>query len=314
MGRLQPLYLTHHGKLLPRQTRHDPVAPLDGKVRVHEHSFHRLLDGRRAPSLFLVRTPGPRDGSGDLVSCTAEACGRWVTAAVAYATAVDDVSAELEAAYRRAVAVPGWKQFALRRAMGEWEETRRRYEWVMREAGEAYEPVGREIRQAIEAEKRKAAARARELAREQEEGRRRRALLAERPLWGWAVVTEVGWRAAYAFRHDVAHGEAPATTPLDESPRVDLSGLRQALKDLDLPTVVWDDAALAETERELEGVGFGSWWQELFHENYKTFTSPPPRPAPFPRSNPSGGTATGGSGGFSSGYGCGGFSCAGGGY
>ncbi|MEU9865301.1 hypothetical protein AB0D99_30985 [Streptomyces sp. NPDC047971] len=323
MGRLQPLHLTHHGKLLPRQTRRDRVAPLRGRVRVYEHSFHRLLDGRRAPSLFLVWTPRLHDGAGVLVPCTAEACDRWVKAAVAYATAVDDASARLEAAYRRAVAVPGWKYLAVRRAVEAWEETRQRYEREMREAGEAYAPVGREIGQAIEAEKRKVVERAREAARREEEARRRRKRLAERPLWGWAVVTEEGWRAAYAFRHDVARDEAPLTTPLHASPRVDLAGLRQALMDLDLPTVVWDGAALAEAERELDGVGFGAWWRELFHENYRTITSPPSRPAPAPRGNPSGGSATGGSGGFggghSGGFGDGGhsgggFSCAGGGY
>ncbi|MET9372661.1 hypothetical protein ABZX98_00705 [Streptomyces sp. NPDC002992] len=310
------------GKTFPTQEADEPVEPRDGTIRVHEHVFRRALDGKQAPSVFLVRTPGPVDGSRGLVPCTPEASRRWARAAVAYITAVDEVTDALWAARRRAASVPRWRTFAARRALRDWEETRQRYERVMREAGEAYEPVGREIRQAIQAERDKAAERARELARREEEARRRRARLAERAIWGRAVVTEPGWRAVCVFRHDVPRGEAPDTASPEESPHLDLAGLRRALRELDLPHVLWDGPALAETERELEGVSFGRWWRELFHEDYRTLTERPPS-GEYPgggsssggsssggsgrRGNPSGGTGTSGSGGFS-----GGFSCVGG--
>lgn len=311
MSRLKLPHLVRHRELVPRQRDHEPVGPRDGKVRVLEHHHDRLLDLRRAASFFLVRTPREFDATGELVPCTPEVCRRWVEAALAYATAVDDISAELAATRRRAAAVPWWNHFAARRALGDWEEVRQRYEQVMREAGEAYEPVGREIRQAIQAEREKVAERAREVARREATAWRRRTELAERPVWGWSLVTEPGWRAAYVFRHDVP-GDPPVEVSPQESPHVDLAGLRQALVEVDLPNVLWDEAALAETERELEGVDFGRWWRHLFYEDYRSFTA---RSSPGGTSgggssssggsNPSGGTSTGGTGGFS----CGGFSC-----
>ncbi|MFD9030356.1 hypothetical protein ACFVZW_04190 [Streptomyces sp. NPDC059567] len=312
-------YLTYYLTISRRQKDRGPVGPSDGKVRVFEESPSRLLDGERAPSLFFVWTPGPFDGAGELVPCTPQTCRRWVEAGLAYAAAMDDISVELQAAHRRAAAVPWWRHFAARRAMSAFEETRQRYERVMREASEAYEPVRREIREAVRGEKEKAVARARERERQEAEAWRRRRRLAEREVWGWEMVASEesapveggGRQSAYVFRHDVPGGDVRGGDVRGDGPRVDLSGLRQALKELDLPDVVWDAAALAETERELVDVGFDRWWRDLFYEDYRTFTKPPPPPRPGPGAtrpgNPSGGTATGGTGGFS-----GGFSCVGG--
>ncbi|MFF7443562.1 hypothetical protein [Streptomyces sp. NPDC008122] len=311
MSRRELPYLTHRGRLYPTQDARERVEPLHGRVRVHEHSFRRLLDGERAPSVFLVRSAGPLSATGVLVASTAEECHRWVRAALDYVTAVDGITTELSAAHRRAAAVPRWRRLAARRAFDDWETTRQRYEDTMRAAAEAYEPVGREIRRAIRVAEEESAARARERARWAEEAGRRRARLAERAVWGWSVVTDEDRSAVYVFRHDVPRGEAPAPTSPQASPSVDLAGLRRALKELDLPDVRWDGPALAETERELEGVGFGRWWRDRFYEDYRTFTAPPPPRGPSYRGNPSGGTATGGTGGFSGGH-SGGFSCGGG--
>ncbi|MEV4431356.1 hypothetical protein AB0K23_39760 [Streptomyces sp. NPDC049602] len=272
MSRRRLPYLTHHGKPYPRQDEHTRIDPADGTVRVYEHSFRRLLDGERAPSVFLVRAPGPRDGSGSLVACTPEECRRWMRAAVAYVTAVDGVTAELSAAHRRAASVPWRREFAARRAFAGWEATRQRYEEAMREAAEAYEPVGHAIREAVRAAEERAAASARERVRQAEEARLRRARLAERTVWGWSVVTEPRGTAVYVFRHDVPPAEAPASALPQDSPGVDLPGPRRALKELALPDVLWDAAALAETERELADVGFGRWWRDQFYEDHRTFT------------------------------------------
>ncbi|WP_369142261.1 hypothetical protein [Streptomyces sp. R44] len=290
--------LTNQGKLNPRQ---EEVEPRNDEVRVHEHVFHRLLEGVRAPAVFFVWTPRPTHPAGVLVTCTPEACQRWVQAVIDYAAAVDEVSAELSAAHRRAASLPWWRHLAVRRALVDWEEIRRRYERVMREAAEAYEPVGREIRQAVQEAEERAAEEAYERTRRAEEVRRGRSVLAARPVWGWSEVTDEGGRAVYVFRHDV-----PGAVP-GESPQVDLRGLRRALTELGLPDVRWDATALAETERELAGIDFGLWWRDLFHEDYRTVTSPPPpRSSSYGRGNPSGGTATGGTGGFTGGFSCGG--------
>ncbi|MGW8761587.1 hypothetical protein ACWGN5_03705 [Streptomyces sp. NPDC055815] len=304
MSRRKLPYLTNHGKLNPRQKGADRVEPRNGEVRVDEHSFHRLLDGPRAPAVFFVRTPGPPNAPGVLAACTPEACRRWVRAVIDYAAAVDDVTAELSAAHGRAAALPWWRHLAARRALADWEATRQRYEQVMREATEAYAPVGREIRQAIEEAEARAAEAARERARQAEEIRRGRSVLAARPIWGWSEVTDEAGRAVYVFRHDVPRGEAASP---EESPHVDLRGLRRALTELALPDVRWDTTALAATERELRGIDFGRWWRDLFHEDYRTFTSPPPpRSSSSGGRNPSGGTATGGTGGFTGGFSFGG--------
>ncbi|MFC9394272.1 hypothetical protein ACFTWS_14080 [Streptomyces sp. NPDC057027] len=311
MTRRELPYLTDHGKLDPSQEERELVEPLHGRVRVDECSHRRLLDGEWAPAVFFVRSPARVGGRGVLVACTPEACDRWVRAVVDYTTAVREATAELSAAHRRAATVPWWRHRAARRAFDAWETTRQRYEETMRQADEAYEPVGREIRRAIRVAEEESAARAREQARLVEEARLRRARLAERAVWGWSVVTDEGRSAVHVFRHDVPRSEAPAPTTPQASPCVDLAGLRRALKELDLPDVLWDGPALAETERELEGVGFGRWWRDQFHEDHRTFTAPPPPRGSSYRGNPSGGTATGGTGGFSGGH-SGGFSCGGG--
>ncbi|MEV7568907.1 hypothetical protein [Streptomyces tanashiensis] len=223
---------------------------------------------------------------------------------VAYATALKDADVELSAAHRRAASVPWWRPFAARRAFSDWETALQHYEDVTREAAEAYEPVAQEIRQAV-AEMVEIVAS--ERARQQDETRRRRSVLAARAIWGWSEVTEAGRRAVYVFRHDVPRDDVPEGAAPEESPHVDLRGLRRAIVDLGLPDVRWDGSALAETERQLEGLGFGRWWRDLFHEDFRTFTAPPSAPgSPSGRGNPSGGTATGGTGGFSGGFSCGG--------
>jgi hypothetical protein len=170
----------------------------------------------------------------------------------------------------------------------------------MHEASEAYKPVRLEIWQAIQAEKDKAA----EAARREAEARGRRAELAERPIWGWSMATN-GQPTAYIFRHDVPAGDSLAPTSPQAHPAVDLPGLRQALNDLKPVQLQWDSTAITETERELEGVSFESWWRELFCEDYRTCTSPSPSSG-SPR-NWSGGTGTSGTGGFTGGLGFGGY-------
>lgn len=308
MRRNELPYLSHYSELSRRQAGQEEVELVDGRVRVFEEFPDYLLASRRWDgSFFLVRTPGPRDATGSVVPCTPEAGRRWVRAAVAHATTVDAISSELVAAHRRVLAVEWWKPWAMRRALAAWVETRERYERALRAAHEAYAPVGEEIRGAIRAEREKAAEEARERARLEAEERERRARLAERAVWGWSVVEEAeggGRRVVHVFRHDVPSAELPASVRTEGSAHVDLAGLRRALLDLNLPDVVWDRAALRVARREA-GLGFRHWWQELFYENYRTLTEPPPPP----RSSrwTGGGTGTSGTGGYS-----GGFSCAGG--
>ncbi|KQV14845.1 hypothetical protein ASE03_30135 [Kitasatospora sp. Root187] len=229
--------------------------------------------------------------------CTAETCRRWAEGAIAYATVMDDISADLVAAHRRASSVPQWRRFAAPLALRKWEKTRRRYERVIREASEAYKPIGMEIWQAIDDEKSKAA----ENARQAKQAQRRRAELAERPVWVWSSVATNGRPTAHISRYDVSAGSRPAPTSPQVNGPVDLPALRQALEGLMPVQLEWDSTAITETERELEGVSFGSWWRELFSEDYRTFTSPPPNPS---SSHPSiGGTGTSGSGGYAGGHG-----------
>ncbi|WP_329375773.1 hypothetical protein OG625_00375 [Streptomyces sp. NBC_01351] len=323
MSRLVLPYLSTYKASLPQQEAAELVGPTGGKVHVLEHELPWSLDAWRADGvhvgpLFLVRTPRPGDASlrflfdtagapfptwreSCLVPCTAQTCRRWVEAALAYATAVDDISAELVAAHRRASSIARWRHLATHRALRGWEKTRQRYERVMQEASEAYKPVRREIWQAIQAEKDKAA----EHARQEAQARRRRAELAERPIWGWSSVATNGQPTAYIFRHDVPADDSLAPTSPQVNPPVGLAGLRHALKALKPIQLQWDSAAISQTERELEGVSFESWWRELFSEDYRTFTSPPPsRSSSRP---PIGGTGTGGTGGFTGGFSFGGY-------
>ncbi|MFF7776880.1 hypothetical protein ACFZCG_20930 [Streptomyces tanashiensis] len=295
-----------HGSFRTQDVRR-PVEPLYDRVRVDECSFRRLADGERTPPVFFVRPPGSSDGTGVVVACTPEDCRRWVRAAIEYVTTLNEAGAELSAAHRRAASVPWWRPVAARRAFGDWEATLRRHGELTREAAETYAPVCGEIRQAIQKAEERSAEWARERARQQEETRRHRSVLAARDFWGWSEVTEAGRRAVYVFRHDVPRDDVPEGAAPEESPHVDLRGLRRAIVDLGLPDVRWDGSALAETERQLEGLGFGRWWRDLFHEDFRTFTAPPSAPgSPSGRGNPSGGTATGGTGGFSGGFSCGG--------
>ncbi|MGW6688003.1 hypothetical protein [Streptomyces sp. NPDC054961] len=323
MSRAELQHPRRYKTVLPRQQHAEPVGPVDDKVHVLEQRPDWLLDGWQ-PSpflvgpLFLVRTPQPRDPAHHfqfdtagvalptwqdscLVPCTEQTCRRWVEAALAYATAVDDISAELLAALRRAGSVPRWRRFAAPGALRGWERARQRYDRVMREASEAYKPVRLEILEAIQVEKDKAATHA----RQEGEARRRRADVAERPVWCWSMATD-GRSTAYVFRHDVPADDSSRapTSPRGSAP-VDLPGLRQALKDLKPARLRWDRTAVTETERELHGVSFEHWWRELFSEDYRTFTSQPPR---HDASHPLiGGTGTGGTGGFTGGISFGGY-------
>ncbi|MFJ3586019.1 hypothetical protein ACIPPS_27855 [Streptomyces sp. NPDC090127] len=325
MRRTDVPYLINHTRLSGHQDAPDQVERIDGMVRVHENFPVYLLTRRHEGPFFSVSTPRAHAATGALVPCTPEECRRWIDAAVSHVGIVDAISAELRAAHARVVAVPWWRPLAARRALDAWEKTRERYERKLRESIEAYAPVGEEIRALVRAEQEKAAERAREQARREAEARVRRARLAERPVWGCYVATEGGGEAdgaaggggsdgggggrqvVHVFRYDVAGAEVPPGGAGDGR-RFDLAGLRQAILELNVRTVVWDRAALRKARREA-GVGFREWWQELFHESYRTFTAPPPPPR-SPSRWGGGGTGTSGSGGYSGGHG--GFSCAGG--
>lgn len=312
----------HYTPSMPRQQDKESVSPRDHRVSVHQHWPDGLLDGTGPEPFFLVETWRPDDNVGYPASCTPETCRRWVEAALAYAAAVDAVSAELTAAHQGVGSVPRWRYFAARRALHAWARVRKRYEQTVREAGEAYQPTSREIWHEVWSERDRAGLRAREEAqekredsREEAQARRRAAELAERPIWGWSVVTRKKWSIAYVFRHDVPHSDERVSAARQGRPCVNLQELRQALKELHPDRLHWDGTALAETGRELDGVSFGRCWRELFGEDHSTFTSlpplPPPTRRPTDRGNPSGGSATSGTGGHGSGFSYGGF---GGGY
>ncbi|MFE4592214.1 hypothetical protein [Streptomyces laurentii] len=316
MSRSELPKLLAHQRLLSGQGG-GPVRPEKGRVHVEARRPRWLLDHSPSFSVLFyeIRTPASYETGGKfriapeggVVPCSAVTCRRWAEAAVAYATAVDDVSTELVAAHRHAWTLPGWRLVATRRALRAWEQARRRYEEVMREAGEEYKPVRLEIGQAIEAEM------SEKVRHEEREARarRHRAELARRAVWGWTMVAE--GPAAHVFRHDVPlDGDSPtpdparrtpAAPPVAPAPPVDLHELRRALKELNPPDrLEWDPAAVVATERELEGVSFGGWWRELFGEDHLTFTTPPP-PPPKRHGYTGGGTATGGVGGFVGGFG-----------
>lgn len=303
MRRHELPYLSHYWELAHRQHDEEEVAPVDGRVRVYEHvPDHPLDPGKREGSFFLVQTPREREATTSTIPCTPEECRRWVRAAVAYATTLDAITAELRAAYFQVVGLNSWQWWATRRALAVWVETRERYERSLRAAQEAYAPIGAEIRAVIRAEEDKRAELAREQARLAAEERARKARLAERPVWGWYVVTN-GRRTVHVFRHDVPGEGSPPAAEAEEIPRVDMAGLRRALRELNLPDVVWDRAAVRKSGHEAR-TDFAAWWREQFYEDYRTFTQPPPPPSSSRRP---GGSGTSGSGGYS-----GGFSCVGG--
>ncbi|MFE6103652.1 hypothetical protein ACFVQ4_27315 [Streptomyces laurentii] len=306
MSRSELPKLLAHQRLLSGQSG-GPVRPEKGRVHVEARRPRWLLDHSPSFSVLFyeMRTPASYETGakfriapeGGMVPCPARTCRRWAEAAVAYATAVDDVSTELVAAHRHAWTLPGWRLVATRRALRAWEQARRRYEEVMREAGEEYKPVRLEIGQAIEAEM------SEKVRHEEREARarRHRAELARRAVWGWTMTTK-GRPTAYLFRHDIPAGDGAEATPAREDPSVDPHELRRALKELKPDRLEWDPAAVVATERELDGVSFGGWWRELFGEDHLTFTTPPP-PPPKRHGYTGGGTATGGVGGFVGGFG-----------
>ncbi|MGW0363743.1 hypothetical protein [Streptomyces sp. NPDC002990] len=156
--------------LCSRSARRGGCRGTDGSSRNCDHRGrdHEATRGFRfdtAGRPLLIDT----NGDSCLVPCTAHTCRRWVEAALAYATAVDDISAKLVAASHRARSIPRWRVLAARLALRNWEKTRQRYERVMQEASEAYQPVRREIRRAMRIEKDKAGAHARETHRRKAE-------------------------------------------------------------------------------------------------------------------------------------------------
>lgn len=133
------------------------TEPVDGKVDAEELFSSALLQdsqsSTRLPSLFLLRRPQAMGlSSGKRVRCTSEEFRRWREAAFAYAAAVDRVSAEVETVRERVVDARWWIRGDRRCADEAWQEVRRRYAEVVREASEAYAPVRDEIRRAIDAE------------------------------------------------------------------------------------------------------------------------------------------------------------------
>jgi len=295
--------------LMDKLRRYGRPDVIDGMVHLYEE-FPRTRDPLfrtdRHPSYFLVLTPDPRYTARVAVPCTHEECRRWWEAAVAYATAVDAVEAEAAAGRDRAARARRWMLAEWRRAGDAWEQVQRRGPEAVQEASAAYEPVRQELRQAVQRVTRieadRVAAERREERRRREMAQRRRERLAERKLWGWHAVTgDDGHQVVHVFRHDVEAPRHDVESPrLADGPPADLRTLRRALLDLGLRAAVWDQAAIAETERELEGVSFGGWWGILFDEHYRTG-------APMARwsgtgGNPSGGTATGGTGGFTGGF------------
>ncbi|MER6143219.1 hypothetical protein ABT174_24785 [Streptomyces sparsogenes] len=152
--------LMSHRRLVAMLETQGATEPVEGRVDAEEFVPRALLQdskdskaGARLPSLFLLRKP-PKVGFGQgvHVRCTAEEFRRWREAALAYAAAVDRVSAEVETARERAAHARWWIPGERRRADEAWREVQRRYAEVVREASEAYAPVREEIRRAIEAE------------------------------------------------------------------------------------------------------------------------------------------------------------------
>ncbi|WP_406432765.1 hypothetical protein [Streptomyces sp. NBC_01589] len=149
--------LVSHRQLVVMLEAEGTTEPVDGQVNVEESFPWALLQDRqysaRLPSLFLLRRPQPIGLSrGKRVRCASEEFRRWREAALAYASAVDRVSAEMETIWERAAYARWWIPGDRRRANEAWHEVQRRYAELVREAREAYAPVREEIRQAIDAE------------------------------------------------------------------------------------------------------------------------------------------------------------------
>ncbi|MEU1670154.1 hypothetical protein ABZ547_42500 [Streptomyces sparsogenes] len=148
--------LMSHRRLVAMLETQGATEPVEGQVDAEEFVPRALLQdgqyGARLPSLFLLRKPPKVFGQGVRVRCTAEEFRRWREAALAYAAAVDRVSAEVATARERVAHARWWIPGERRRADEAWQEVQRRYAEVVREASEAYAPVRDEIRRAIEAE------------------------------------------------------------------------------------------------------------------------------------------------------------------
>jgi uncharacterized protein YukE len=210
-----------------------------------------------------VITPVFMVASGTLILCTPEQCRRWEEAAVAYATALNDIHAELEAVKRRAAGARWWRPFEWRRTAAAWEEIQQRYPLEIQAVSEAYEPIRQEIEPALQAERKRLVQQTREEESRRSERRLRRARLAEREVWGWTSTGDD--QEVYVFRHDVLSETVPDSDP------VSLPDLRRALTRLGLSHAEWDSDSLAATERELEGYSFAKWWMAEFNgEDYRT--------------------------------------------
>ncbi|WP_189819573.1 hypothetical protein [Streptomyces olivaceoviridis] len=266
----------------------------EGYVQVEEfRPGHLLSDDDTLPSVFLLFSPYETRPWGKHVACTEEEFRRWRDAAHAYAESVDRISAEVAAVRQRVARARRWKFREWRRAEEAWEQARRRYSEAVQAADVAYAPVRLEIRAGINAEEERQRA---EAVREQE-AQRHRAELAARPLWGWAAFPDRGGaRVVYVFRHDVASTGVPEAALTADAARVHLWDLRRALTEQlarGSCRVVWDDAALAETQSEFDGVTLGRWWYDTFGEDFRTCRKPEPRSNAY-----GGGTGAGGTGGF----------------
>ena len=197
--------------------------------------------------------------------CTSEQCRRWEEAAVAYATALNDIHAELEAVKQRAARARWWRPFQWRRTAAAWEEIQQRYPLEIQAVSEAYEPVRQEIEPALQAERKRLVQQARDEESRRSERRIRRARLAEREIWGWTSTGGDEDQEVYVFRHDVMSASVP------DSASLSLPDLRRALTRHGLSHAVWDTDSLAATERELEGFTFAQWWMGEFNdEDYRT--------------------------------------------
>lgn len=305
MTRLLVPYLSHYRPLSEQVSKRGPAEVVDGTIRVYEETPQGLLEQRFLPSFYLVRTPDPRAATGRVIPCTPEKCRRWEAAGIAYAAAVDDISAELRAVRNRAVEARWWMPGERRGTRAAWEEVLRRYPETIRVASEAYEPIRQEIKKALRLLDEKRKAEAAEQERKQAEIWRRRVRLAEREIWGWAtIIGKDKRRVVYVFRYDVPRSDVPESVVADQ-PRVSLDNLRKALIELDWGRPdgpVWDRAALDEMTRELDGVTFEQWWRRYYHEDYRNGPFAHGRAHTTQGSNPSGGTATGGTGGFTGGF------------
>ncbi|MFE9097870.1 hypothetical protein [Streptomyces sp. NPDC007264] len=255
---------------------------------------HLLNADEQLGPLFAPRNPYQKSPQGGALLCTEEELRRWRQAVEVYAEAMDQADVELEAARGRAARARRWTFGKWRRAEAAWQQAQERYTDAVRAADTAYAPIRSEIRAGIEAENEMA--RAEERARQQ--ANRRRAELAARRLWGWASLPDgdSGRPVLYVFRHDVEPVDVPEPAVSVSASGLHLGELQRVLseqRDRHGGRVVWDGAAIAQTEREFGGVTLHHWWYRTFGEHYIG--------GPYkPRSSTSqhyyygGGTATGG--------------------